>query len=278
MLGNWFGVAKDASPGEVPQNVIWSFAIGAVVLISTILYTVFTTSEYSPEEAAKFSDNDAHQTQGNFFSNLSSSLVNMPKTMKQLGFVQFFSWFGLFGMWVYTTSAVAHHTYRLPLSDNYSPTFQDAGNWVGVLFGIYNAVAAIYAFFLPKIADKIGRKNTHTLSLIIGGIGLISIYFISSPTGLIFSMFCIGIAWASILAMPYAILAGSIPAAKMGIYMGIFNLFITLPQITNSLLGGYLVKYAFGGNPIYSLILAGICMILAGVLTTRVDDVDEIKK
>jgi maltose/moltooligosaccharide transporter len=278
MLGNWFGFAKEAPQGQVPENVIWSFAIGAIVLISSIIYTIVTTPEYSPKETAKFSDSheEEHPT-GGFFSNLFISLKDMPKTMKQLGLVQFFSWFGLFGMWVYTNSAVAHHTYKLPTSDNFSAEFQDAGNWVGILFGIYNAVAAVYAFLLPSVAEKIGRKNTHTISLIIGGIGLISMYFIASKTGLIFSMVCVGIAWASILAMPYAILAGSIPSAKMGIYMGIFNLFITIPQLTNSIAGGYLVKNAFGGNPIYSIVLAGSCMVIAGLLTRFVDDVDEVK-
>ena len=195
--------------------------------------------------------------------------------MRQLSWVQFFSWFGLFGMWVFTTPALAHHVYGLALDDNSSIEYQNAGDWVGILFGIYNAVSAIYAFFLPAIAKKIGRKKTHAISLIIGGIGLISIYFVPNENWLILSMIGVGIAWASILAMPYAILAGSIPARKMGVYMGIFNFFIVLPQIINALIGGPMVKYFYGGNPVYALLVSGLSFLLAAALVYKVTDVDD---
>ncbi len=278
-LGNWFGVATEANPKEVPQNVIWSFIIGAIVLISAILYTIITTPEYSPDENAKFEDADTDlytDLDKEFFKNIKKSILNMPLTMKQLGLVQFFTWFGLFGMWVNTTPAIAQHTYGLPSSDVTSATFNEAGNWVGIIFGIYNFVAMLYAFLLPIIAGKIGRKMTHMVSLFCGGLGLIAMYFIKDPNFLIASMVGVGIAWASILAMPYAILAGSIPLKKMGIYMGIFNLFITVPQIVNSVAGGFLVRDLFGKQPIYMLVLAGISLIIAGILTLRVDDVDEV--
>lgn len=195
--------------------------------------------------------------------------------MKQLGWVQFFTWFALFGMWVFTTPAIAHHVYGTPLSDSSSATYQEAGDWVGIIFGVYNAVSAIYAFFLPAIAKKLGRKKTHTVSLIAGGLGLISIYFISNPNYLILSMIGVGIAWASILAMPYAILAGSIPARKMGVYMGIFNFFIVLPQIINAIIGGPIVKYLYGGNPIFALVTSGVAFLIAAVCVLKVYDVDD---
>jgi maltose/moltooligosaccharide transporter len=278
-LGRWFGVETQAEPGHVPPNVIWSFVIGAICLISAIIYTIVTTPEYSPEENLKFEDGSTDQfldLDKNLFTNLKDSLVTMPETMRQLGLVQFFTWFGLFGMWVNTTPAIAQNTYGLTPGDVSSATFNEAGNWVGIIFGVYNLVATLYAFLLPTIAGKIGRKKTHMFSLTMGGLGLISMYFVKDPNLLIVSMIGVGIAWASILAMPYAILAGSIPLKKMGIYMGIFNLFITIPQIVNAILGGFIVKYLFQQQPIYMLVLAGVSLIIAALLTLRVKDVDEV--
>lgn len=284
VLTNVFGVSVDAGEGQVPKTVIYSFIIGAAVLILAILVTLFKTKEYSPEEMAQFDDENEQpkdlaaeaNTKRPFFQALSEDLANMPSTMKQLGFVQFCSWFALFGMWVFTTPAIAQHIYGLPQSDTSSTMFNEAGNWVGILFGIYNGVSAIYAFFLPTIAKKIGRRSTHAISLLAGGIGLISIFFISSPNMLIFSMIGVGIAWASILAMPYAILAGSIPAKKMGVYMGLFNLFITVPQIINALIGGPMVKSIYGGNAVFALVTAGVFMIIGAISMRWVDDKDDV--
>jgi maltose/moltooligosaccharide transporter len=279
VLTNWFGVNNATVEGVVPLNLLLSFITGAVVLIITILITVFSTKEYSPEELASYADDseeEAHPEEEASLLNIFTDFKNMPLTMRQLAFVQFFSWFGLFGMWVFTTPAVAHHVYGLPLSDSSSAMYQDAGDWVGVLFGIYNAVSAVFAFFLPAIAKRLGRKQTHKLALLIGGAGLISIYFAPNEFWLIGSMLGIGVAWASILAMPYAILAGSIPARKMGVYMGIFNFFIVIPQIINALIGGPMVKYVYGNNPVWALVMSGFSFIIAALLVNRVNDVDEV--
>ena len=274
-LTNWFGISNVSAKGEVPLNLLLSFIIGAAVLIISILITVFNTKEYSPEEMAAFEGQKEVTENESSLWNIVTDFKQMPATMRQLSWVQFFSWFGLFGMWVFTTPALAHHVYGLALDDNSSIEYQNAGDWVGILFGIYNAVSAIYAFFLPAIAKKIGRKKTHAISLIIGGIGLISIYFVPNENWLILSMIGVGIAWASILAMPYAILAGSIPARKMGVYMGIFNFFIVLPQIINALIGGPMVKYFYGGNPVYALLVSGLSFLLAAALVYKVTDVDD---
>lgn len=201
----------------------------------------------------------------------------MPKTMKQLGLVQFFSWFALFGMWVFTTDTIATHIFHLPTEDKSSLSYRQAQSWTGVIFGIYNAVSCVYALLLPTIAAKIGRKKTHAFSLLIGGIGLISVFFAPNKEFLIFSMVCVGIAWASILAMPYVILSGSIPAGKMGIYMGIFNFFITMPQILNGVIGGPMVKNIYNNQPVYAIVLAGIFMLCAAVSVIYVYDPAEIK-
>jgi len=283
VLTNWFGIKNMAEPGQVPLNLLLSFIIGAAVLIISILITVFTTKEYSPEEMKLILQEEDNgkikevEEPSKGILDIFTDFKNMPKTMKQLSFVQFFSWFGLFGMWVFSTPAIAHHTYGLPLTDNSSEAYQNAADWVGVLFGIYNGISAIYAFFLPAIAKKIGRKRTHAFSLIIGGLGLLSIYFAPNQYWLILSMVGIGIAWASILAMPYAILAGSIPLRKMGVYMGIFNFFIVIPQIINALFGGPLVDSLYGGDPIFALVTSGVSFLIAAILVVKVTDVDEIK-
>lgn len=279
VLTNWFGVLNEAEPGEVPTNLILSFIIGAAVLVISILITVFTTKEYSPEEVAQFPVDSKHEEseveEKSSLLNIFSDFKKMPLTMRQLSSVQFFSWFGLFGMWVFATPAIAHHIYGLALDDSHSLAYNIAGDWVGILFGVYNAVSAVYAFFLPAIAKKIGRKKTHAFSLVVGGIGLISVYFMPNENWLILSMLGVGIAWASILAMPYAILAGSIPPKKMGVYMGIFNFFIVIPQIINALIGGPMVKYFYGGDAIYALVVSGISFLIAAVLVVRVKDVDD---
>lgn len=271
-LTNWFGVSNETIVGEVPLNLILSFVIGAGILVGSIIVTILTTKEYTPEQLATFNDAPKEQPKEESLLNIFTDFKNMPFTMRQLSWVQFFSWFGLFGMWVYATPAIAHHVYGLPLSDHSSKMYQDAGDWVGILFGVYNGISAIYAFFLPAIAKSLGRKSTHTLSLILGGLGLISIYFISDPTYLIGSMVLIGFAWASILAMPYAMLVGSIPAYKMGVYMGIFNFFIVIPQIVNALIGGPLVKYLYGGNPVFALVTSGVAFIIAGLINLKVKE------
>jgi maltose/moltooligosaccharide transporter len=199
----------------------------------------------------------------------------MPATMLQLGIVQFFSWFALFSMWVFSTPAIATHVYGLAQSDTKSEAYQHAANWVSFNFGIYNGVSAVYALLLPAIAFRFGRKTTHALSLTAGGLGLISIYFIHDPSLLVLSMIGIGIAWASILAMPYAILGGAIPAHKMGLYMGIFNFFITLPQIVNGIIGGPLVKYLYASQAIYALVMAGVFLLLGALCVRFIDDRDD---
>jgi len=274
VLTNWFGVAKFSEEGTVPDNLLWSFIIGAVVLIGSILITIFTTKEYSPEEMAQFEnaeESDEEKPKAKL-SDIFEDFRKMPETMRQLSWVQFFSWFALFGMWVFATPAIAQHIYGLPFSDSSSETYQEAGNWVGILFGIYNGVSALFAFILPVIAKSISRKKTHAYALFCGGIGLLLIYFLPNPNWLILSMLFIGIAWASILSMPYAMLAGSISPKKMGVYMGIFNFFIVVPQIINGVIGGPLVKYAYGNQAIFALVVSGVSFLIAGFLSFRIND------
>ena len=204
-----------------------------------------------------------------------NDLFNMPNTMKQLAVVQFFSWFALFAMWIYTTPAVTHHIYGA--TDPSSALYNEGADWVGVLMSVYNGFAAIMAFVLVWLAKITSRKSVHLISLVIGGMGLASFYLIKDPNLLLVSELGIGLAWASILAMPYAILAGSLPAEKMGVYMGIFNFFIVIPQITAASILGFFVRNFVGGEAIYALVLGGASMIIAGIMVMFVDDVDEKK-
>jgi len=269
----WFNVPSVAAKGIVPDNLLYSFYAGGIVLIACIVWTVVKTKEYPPEVYATFHAEDLEISEkrsgiAEFFHDL----ANMPKTMKQLGVVQFFSWFALFSMWVFTSPAIAAHVYHVAAGDTTSKAFNDAGNWVGDMFAVYNIVSAAYALSLPWIVKRINRKRTHAFSLIMGGIGLISIFFIQNHYLLLLPMVGIGLAWGSILAMPYAILSSSIPAKKIGIYMGLFNFFITFPQIVNSLTGSLIVKYLFHSQAIYGLVMAGVFMFLAAFAVLFVED------
>jgi maltose/moltooligosaccharide transporter len=206
----------------------------------------------------------------NGLTEIIEDLFHMPKTMGQLAFVQFFSWFALFAMWIYTVPAVTSHIYG---TTNPTPvSYNEGANWVGVLMSVYNGFAALMAFLLPVIARRTNRKITHLIALSFGGLGLISFYFIKNPDLLILSELGIGFAWASILSMPYAILTSALPAKKMGVYMGIFNFFIVIPQILAATILGFITSKLFDGEAIYTLILGGISLIVAGIITLKVDD------
>ncbi|MFA4863512.1 MAG: MFS transporter, partial [Bacteroidales bacterium] len=418
IMTNFFGIENTAPEGQIPPSVKFSFYIGAAVFFLAVLYTVFRTKEYSPEEMKEFNKTDQQNkaetreerdeilpaqrfmnksyywilagvlisvliywyklqaelfilsfgllvfgfiqlitgllirngNDRNGFVVVINDLFKMPTTMKQLAIVQFFSWFALFAMWIYTTAAVTSSKYDMkldkdtfqqlvmaidqPAGEN-TADFQDetqgirkelarlgnrfekgkevaismklvqfftdskrneflkldpkiidrlqhvnkeynkGADWVGVLMAVYNGFAAIMAFLIIGLANVIGRKRAHAISLLVGGISLASFFLIQNPNMLIISELGIGLAWASILAMPYAILTGSLPQHKLGTYMGIFNFFIVIPQILAASILGFFVKSFADGEAIYALILGGISMVIAAVLVLFVRDVDE---
>jgi maltose/moltooligosaccharide transporter len=254
------GVANEPAEGEkVAPTVIWSFYFGGAALLLSVLWTSFRTKEYPPEEYARYNNiNTEQKVKMNFFD----LLMNTPKTMLQLAVTQFFSWFALFLMWVYTTQGIAEHIWGT--ADAKTKEFNEAGNWTGVIFAAYSVFAALYSLVLTPMANKFGRKNTYMFSLLCGGVGLLSMMFIQDKNLLFLSMIGVGIAWAAILALPYAILASSLPAEQTGVYMGIFNVTITLPQIAAGLLGG-LALQLMGGHAIHVIGLAGASMALGGI-------------
>jgi maltose/moltooligosaccharide transporter len=261
LLTAW-GVANEPAPGDkVAPTVIWSFYFGGAALLLSVLWTSMRTKEYPPKEYALYnniSEEDAAQK-----ASFMQLLKQTPNTMLQLAVTQFFSWFSLFLMWVYTTNGIAQNIWGS--TDPKSAEFNEAGNWTGVIFAAYSVFAALYSLVLTRISDKFGRKNTYAVSLIAGGIGLLSMVFIKDKNLLFLSMIGVGVAWAAILAMPYAILSSALPAKQTGVYMGIFNATITIPQIVAGLLGGVALT-ALGGNAINVIGLAGASMAVAGIL------------
>lgn len=244
---------------KVAPTVIWSFYLGGTALLLTVLWTSFRTKEYPPAEFEQYQPvaETIEKPKG-------SLLSHIPSTMWQLAIVQFFSWFALFLMWVYTTPGVAQNVWNTEVGDSRSAFYNEAANWVGVIFAIYSLFGALFSVVMAKLANSFGRKPVYMLALIAGGVGLLSMIFIQNKYGLIVSMVGVGIAWAAILAMPYAILSGVLPPKKMGVFMGLFNATITIPQIAAGFLGGAILT-GLGGKAINMLGVAGVCMILAGV-------------
>ncbi len=343
ILTNWFGIPNTAAEGAIPQSVKLSFYIGGVVLLLSVMYTVFTSKEYSPEELAAFEQTEAGKSgtktevaqsvsshrflkNGSIWSavglvataiialskleaqlyivsgllllfgiillvsaaltqkgktengvvGIMSDLLRMPETMNRLAIVQFFSWLAFYAMWIYTTPAVTQHVFGAAHSA--SELYNKGADWVGVLFAVYNAVSAVSAFLLPVIAKQIGRKATHSTALAVGGISFISFFFIENPNLLILPMIGIGFTWGSILSMPYAILTGALPADKMGTYMGIFNFFIVIPQILAASILGFVTKEIFGGQVIFTMVLAGCSLLLGALSVFFVQDRDDVYK
>lgn len=271
---NVFNISNTAPEGQIGDSVKYSFYIGAVVFFISVLWTVLTSDELPPENIEEWRQEKA-QSKGLLVAvkDITKGIFSMPKTMGQLAIVQFFTWVGFYCMWLYTTAAIAQSVYGTV--DTTSKAFQDAGDWVGVMFTVYSGISAIAAFLLPVLAKRIGRKYTHMICLIIGGIGLISLIYIKSPQILLLPMIAIGLAWASTLTMPYAILAGALPPAKMGFYMGVFNFFIVIPQLIASFVMGYVIKDIFHEQAIYALVIGGVCMAIGGVMNFIVVDRDE---
>lgn len=266
---------QDSTTEAIPTTVKYSFYFGAVAFMGAVLWTIFKTKEYPPEDMVAFEKEKAESKGlGVFLANMVVEIFNniryMPKTMRQLALVQFFTWPGLFLMWFYFGDAVATYVFKAPNPD--SPLYKEGAAWAGGLFGWYSVITFLFAFLLKEIADKLGKKLTHAICLTIGAIGLISVSFLTDKWSLYFSMSCVGIAWASILSMPYAMLAPSLPAQKMGIYMGIFNFFIVIPEIIATLFFGPIMKNVLNNNSLHAVMTGGFLLLLAAGLTLLVKE------
>jgi maltose/moltooligosaccharide transporter len=271
------GVTGDTASG-IPLTVKYSFQVGAVVFLLAVLWTVFTTSEFPPEDMAAFERSRRSSTPLQrlvaLFAEIGGAILEMPRTMKQLAVVQFFTWLGLFCMWLFFGLMVATHVFggRDTASDEYARGIE----WGGLMFSVYSIVCFAVAFLLPKLAAATSRKMTHALALACGGLGLLSVYMIHDKYLLILTMVGVGIAWASILSLPFAILAGALPPHRMGVYMGVFNFFIVIPEILAALFFGDIMRAVFGAdnpnNSLYMVMIGGASMLLAAALVMIVDD------
>lgn len=272
-----FGVTGNTDSG-IPLTLKYAFQLGAAAFLLAVLWTIFTTKEYPPEDMEAF-ERMRREKRGVAagLSEIITALREMPKTMRQLAPVQIFTWLGLFCMWLFYVPAVARHVFGA--LDPKSEAYTHGVEWGGFAMSFMNITCFAVAFLLPKLARATSRKTVHALCLICGALGLLSVYFISNPWMLVVSMVGVGIAWASILSMPYAILSGALPAARMGVYMGVFNFFIVIPEITQALTFGPLIRGIFGANnprsPLYVVIVGGCFMIIAALLVMRVQDLGD---
>jgi len=255
----------------IPLSVDYSFKIGAIVFLVAVLWTVLTTKEYPPEDLEAF-ERMRREKKGILagFAEIFSSIAEMPATMKQLAVVQFFTWFALPCMWQFFGIAVARHVFGAPSET--SPLFAQGTEWGGLCFAVYNVVCFLVAFMLPSFVNATSRKVVHIIALLCGGIGLISVLFITNKFMLFASMAGVGIAWASILSMPYVILSTAVPPARMGVYMGVFNLFIVIPQIVESLIVSRIYNNVLGGDPRNVVVLGGISLLIAAATVLSVRD------
>jgi maltose/moltooligosaccharide transporter len=260
----------------IPLSVDYSFKIGAIVFLVAVLWTVITTKEYPPEDLEAF-----HRLRGEKrgflagFAEIGSALAEMPTTMKQLAVVQFFTWFALPCMWQFFGIAIARHVFGA--ANEGSPLFAEGTEWGGLCFAAYNVVCFLIAFELPWLVKKTSRKTVHMIALICGGIGLISVLFISNKYMLFASMAGVGIAWASILSMPYVMLSTAVPPTRMGVYMGVFNLFIVIPQIVMSLIVPRIYNTVLGGDPRNAVVLGGFSLLIAAATVLIVRETHEIR-
>lgn len=263
------------SANGIPLTVQYSFRIGAAMFFLCVLWTVFTTSEYPPEDMEEFNRKRAENPGAmgllkEVFAEIPHAITHMPTTMKQLAPVQIFTWLGLFCMWLYFGLMCAYHVFNAPSVK--SELFDRGVEWAGWCFAVYSIVCFLVAFLLPKIAGATSRKLVHGVSLSLGGLSLLSIYWITDPNVLQWTMIGVGIAWASILSMPYAMLSSALPQGKMGIYMGVFNFFIVIPEILASVALQPLVKNVFQNNPLYVVMLGGASLLVAALFVLRVED------
>lgn len=282
-MKNVFHIANTADQGSIPENVKWSFYIGAFFFISAVLYTVFTTKEYPPSDIGfKEKVKESNKGFGGGAREIFHALSNMPARMRIVSLVQFFTWPGLFLMWFYYTTAVAVNVFGG--KDASDPVYAEGADFGSLTLAFYSVVTFLFALVLPAIADKLGRKTTHSLCLLCGALGLISVSWVENKYLLYVSMTGIGVAWASILSMPYAMLSGSLPKDKVGIYMGIFNFFIVLPEIIASLGFGWLMRNVLNNDRLVAVQIGGGLMILAALIcfffikeSKRVDDTEVTK-
>ncbi|MFL5788000.1 MAG: MFS transporter [Flavisolibacter sp.] len=265
LLSNAFHVSRVSTSGSIPPSVKYAFYIGGSIFLTAVLYTIFTTKEYPPADLGfKNKVKESNKGFGGGIREINQSIFTMPKKMKQLALVQFFTWPGLFLMWFYYSTAVARNVFHAV--NEKDVVYTKGVEFAGLTLSFYNVIAFLFALMIPFVAKQLGRKLTHSLCLICGAIGLVCVGFVTEKYQLYLCMVGVGIAWASILSMPYAMLAGALPEDKIGVYMGIFNFFIVLPEIIASLFFGWIMEHLLHNNRLLAVQIGGVLMMVAAVL------------
>lgn len=265
LMAHVFHVSHNSENGSIPPSVKYSFYTGGAIFLTAVMYTILTSHEYPPADFGfKDKTKESKKGLGEGIREINHAIFNMPARMKQLAIVQFFTWPGLFLMWFYYNTAVARNVFHAESTSD--PLYIRGVEFGGLTLSYYSIVSFLFALILPSIAKKFGRKLTHSLCLTCGAIGLISVGFVTRPFELYFCMTGVGIAWSSILSMPYAMLAGSLPEDKIGVYMGIFNFFIVLPEIIASLFFGWIMEHLLDNNRMLAVQIGGGMMILAAII------------
>lgn len=276
LMSNIFGVSREHVNGSIPHSVQYSFYIGASIFFASVLYTILTSKEYPPSDISdKEKTKESKKGFGGGLKEILHSIGNMPKKMKQLAIVQFFTWPGLFLMWFYYSTAVARTVFHAVSEKDV--VYTKGVEFAGLTLSYYSIITFIFALFIPSIAKLLGRKLTHSICLLCGAAGLLSVGFVTQPYQLYFCMTGVGIAWSSILSMPYAMLAGSLPQSKIGIYMGIFNFFIVLPEIIASLFFGWIMQHWLNNDRMLAVQIGGGLMVLAALLCYLIVNDKKIK-
>ena len=259
----------------IPLTVKYSFQLGAAVFLLAVLWTVATTDEFPPENVAEWQRERAQHRAGDVFREIVAAIREMPATMRQLAVVQLFTWLGLFCMWLFFVPATARHVFGA--TDPQSALYTQGVEWGGFAFSFYSITCFLVAFALPALAARLGRKTTHAIALVCGALGLLSVSVIHDRYVLLLTMIGVGVAWASILSMPYAILSTALPARRMGVYMGVFNFFIVIPEIVASLGFGPMIRLLFGRDnpnaPLYVVMLGGASLLVAAACVGLVREV-----
>ncbi len=265
LLSNWFGVSRTSVDGGIPDSVKFAFYIGGTIFFIAVMYTIFSTKEYPPADVGfKEKVKESNKGFGGGLREIVDAIKNMPPKMKQLSLVQFFTWPGLFLMWFYYSTAVARNIFGA--TSEKDTIYTEGVEFAGLTLSFYNVVAFAFALIIPFVAGKLGRKLTHSFCLFCGAAGLIAVGFVTNKFMLYGCMVGVGIAWSSILSMPYAMLAGSLPENKIGLYMGIFNFFIVLPEIIASLFFGWIMINLLDNDRMLAVQIGGGLMVVAGVL------------
>lgn len=270
-----------ATANGVPLTVQYSFKLGAAAFLLCVLWTVISTREYPPRDMAEFERKRAENPGlagllKEVVREIPAAIVEMPRTMKQLAVVQMFTWLGLFCMWMYFGLTTAYHVFNAP--DARSEQFDKGIEWAGLCFAVYSIVCFLVAFILPRAAARTSRKLVHGLSLALGGISLLAVALVTEANLLPLTMIGVGIAWASILSMPYAILSGAVPLERTGVYMGVFNFFIVIPEIIAALSFQPLVKHVLNNDPLYVVMLGGASLLAAAACVTFVEDRSDMRE